>query len=94
MNFRLLSIGLAAFAMLASASAAPVTVKESVLHNFGASTDGVQPQGELTFDKAGNLYGSAPAGGTHGAGIIFEMSRVSGGWQETVLYNFCSATKL
>lgn len=92
MNFRLLSIGLAAFAMLAAASAAPVTVKESVLHNFGASTDGVQPQGELTFDKAGNLYGSAPAGGTHGAGIIFEMSRVSGGWQETVLYNFCSAT--
>jgi uncharacterized repeat protein (TIGR03803 family) len=92
MNFRSLSIGLAAFAMLASASAAPSSVKESVLHNFGASFDGVQPAGELTFDKAGNLYGVAPAGGTHGAGMVFELSPVSGGWQETVLYNFCSPT--
>ena len=43
-------------------------------------------------DSAGNLYGSAPNGGTHqSAGVVYELKRLSGSWHETVLYDFCAA---
>jgi uncharacterized repeat protein (TIGR03803 family) len=43
----------------------------------------------LTFDSAGNLYGTTVSGGTGGGGGVFELSPASGGtWTETTLYNF------
>jgi uncharacterized repeat protein (TIGR03803 family) len=49
---------------------------ETVLHNFGeTSTDGEFPfYGYLVRDGAGNLYGTADYGGTHGSGTIFRVS--------------------
>ena len=44
------------------------------------------------MDKAGNLYGTAPYGGSYNAGTIFELTPGSGGWKETVLYAFCQGT--
>jgi uncharacterized repeat protein (TIGR03803 family) len=41
------------------------------------------------FDAAGSLYGIGGPG-THNAGAVVELSPVSGGWKETVLYSFCS----
>lgn len=41
------------------------------------------------FDEAGNLYGIGGPG-THDAGAVVELSRISGGWKETFLYSFCS----
>lgn len=36
---------------------------ETVLHNFtGGASDGVSPSGNLIFDRAGNIYGTAAAG--------------------------------
>ncbi len=48
------------------------TWKEIVIHPFGLGKDGSYPNYELTIDKAGNFYGTAPAGGSGGAGIVFE----------------------
>jgi uncharacterized repeat protein (TIGR03803 family) len=62
---------------------------ESVLYNFTGGADGSGPESKLTF-HGGNLYGTTNAGGL-GSGTVFELSpNGSGGWTETVLYNFCS----
>jgi len=64
---------------------------EQVLYSFCAQnncTDGYGPQGGLTLDALGNLYGTAN-GGTKGDGVVFELSPgQGGGWTEQVLYNF------
>lgn len=64
--------------------------RETVLHAFvGPPTDGDQPAyGALTFDHAGNLYGTAEFGGTGGFGIVYELTPSGGDWTESVLYNF------
>lgn len=86
-NFRLLSIGLAAFAMLASSSAAQ---SETILHSFHQDgTDGTAPIGGVIFDASGNLYGTTSLGGPVKYGIVFELTPVGGGsWNEKVVHNF------
>ncbi len=65
---------------------------ETVLYNFTGGSDGSGPRSSLTSDSAGNLYGTTRNGGAFGAGTVFELSpNGQGGWDETVLYNFCSA---
>lgn len=59
--------------------------RETVLHNFAASPDGLLPKGSLIQDAAGNLYGTAAKGGMHNYGAVFKLD-VTG--QETVLYSF------
>jgi uncharacterized repeat protein (TIGR03803 family) len=46
---------------------------ETVLHSFGSPKDGKYPYGGLINVK-GTLYGTATAGGTHDAGIVFTLS--------------------
>jgi uncharacterized repeat protein (TIGR03803 family) len=68
---------------------------ESILHSFGAGTDGANPL-SLVFDGAGNLYGTTLQGGNgacsygaNGCGTVFELSPQTGGaWTETILLNF------
>jgi len=48
--------------------------KEEVLHSFGASGDGTYPVGGLTFDAAGNLYGTTEEGGVADSGVVFEIT--------------------
>jgi uncharacterized repeat protein (TIGR03803 family) len=65
---------------------------ETVLYSF-TGTDGSQPYAGLVFDASGNLFGTTWNGGAHGYGTVFELTPNSGGgWTETVLYSFCSAT--
>jgi len=66
----------------------PAQAQETVLYNFTGGSDGGYPQSSLTFDAAGNLYGTTSAGGL-GYGTVFELSpNGNGGWNETVLYSF------
>jgi uncharacterized repeat protein (TIGR03803 family) len=67
--------------------------KEHVLHNFPAfSTDGYDPDGGLTLDQKGNVYGTASQGGSLGNGAVFELTRgADGRWKETILYDFPDA---
>lgn len=49
----------------------------------------VQPVGSLVFDKAGNLYGVSEFGGASGFGVVFELTRGSGGqWTANILHSF------
>jgi uncharacterized repeat protein (TIGR03803 family) len=68
----------------------------TVLYDFCSSscTSGAAPDSGLTFDAAGNLYGTTSMGGSghiyKGGGVTYMLSPGANGWTETVLYNFCS----
>jgi uncharacterized repeat protein (TIGR03803 family) len=64
------------------------TWTESTIYTFTGGTDGAVPLSPLIMDAAGNLYGTTSQGGSTGNGVIYELSPNSGGWTETVLYNF------
>jgi uncharacterized repeat protein (TIGR03803 family) len=58
---------------------------EHVLYSFGTrSNDGYEPTAGVAMNKAGNLYGTAPYGGS----TAFELTPGTGGWKETVLHRF------
>jgi uncharacterized repeat protein (TIGR03803 family) len=62
---------------------------ETVLYSFAGGADGANPMSKLSFDTAGNLYGTTFAGGAYGAGTVFEV--VKGG-TEKVLHSFGNGT--
>ena len=70
--------------------AAGGTWTEKVIYSFGASNaDGTDPVSAVTFDAAGNMYGTTNAGGTFGYGIVWELIPGSGGsWTEKILHTF------
>jgi hypothetical protein len=67
---------------------------------FLVGVGGWGPQGKLTLDSAGNLYGTTGSGGhfedgcsTTGCGVVYKLSPNSDGtWSETVLYAFVGNT--
>jgi len=64
------------------------TWTEQVLHNFDGS-DGTAPVGELIFDGAGSLYGTANRGGGPGDGVVFKLTPgANGSWTESTLFVF------
>ena len=62
--------------------------RENVLHSFSCGADGAFPgYGDLVFDQAGNIYGTAFNGGM-GGGVVFKLTPSGSGWTESVLWNF------
>jgi uncharacterized repeat protein (TIGR03803 family) len=64
------------------------TWTEEVLYRFTGGDDGALPFGGVIFDKQGNLYGTASAGGANLAGTVFELQPTSTGFTETTVYTF------
>jgi uncharacterized repeat protein (TIGR03803 family) len=66
--------------------------KEKILYRFSKVGGGGQsPFAGLIFDAAGNLYGTATAGGTDNVGTVFELSPPTlpnTQWTETILHSF------
>jgi uncharacterized repeat protein (TIGR03803 family) len=60
---------------------------ETVLYAFSGYS-GIEPMGDLNFDGAGNLYGTAYEGGSGGRGGIYELTPTGGGWTENDVFNF------
>jgi hypothetical protein len=95
------ALTLAVLSTLLLIAASPARAQtETVLYNFcsvesqGSCVDGANPVSGLT-SHGGNLYGTTQLGGTGymgvGLGTVFQLSpNGSGGWNESVLYNFCS----
>jgi uncharacterized repeat protein (TIGR03803 family) len=69
----------------------------SILHTFTGGTDGGTPPPGLTL-SAGTLYGATEEGGNLncgvgiGCGTVYQLSPLSGGWQQTILYSFTGGT--
>ena len=63
---------------------------EKVLHHFTGGNDGANPiAGGVSFDPAGNLYGTTSYGGEYGSGTVYKLAPNSdGSWSESVLYSF------
>ncbi len=61
---------------------------ETISYFFTGGSDGGAPQGDLTFDQAGNIYGITNYGGDAGNGVVYELTPSGGGWKQTVLYSF------
>ncbi len=60
----------------------------SVIHTFKGRSDGHFPIG-LTFDAAGNLYGTTHNGGLSNGGVVYRLlPAASGPWTENLLYTF------
>jgi uncharacterized repeat protein (TIGR03803 family) len=57
----------------------------SVLHSFGAGTDGRLPNAPVIESSDGNFYGVTPFGGTYGGGTFFQLTPAG---VETILYSF------
>ncbi len=63
--------------------------KEQVLHTFNGS-DGSEPLTAVILDKAGNLFGTTPIGGSKGEGTAYELKHSNNNWTLTVLHDFGS----
>jgi len=66
---------------------------ETVLYRFSPPPNGVSyPYGGVTFDAAGNLYGTAFHGGTgnctDGCGVVYKLTPSGGSWTFSVIYSF------
>jgi uncharacterized repeat protein (TIGR03803 family) len=64
------------------------TFTESTLYSFLGGNDGGQPFGTLALDPSGNLFGIAVDAGANSAGVVFQVSKTSDSWTETVPYAF------
>jgi len=67
------------YKLSAPTTAADGNGRFEVIHTFKNSNsisnkDGDGPDGRMTFDNAGNLYGETRIGGTYGLGAIFEIT--------------------
>ena len=68
---------------------------ETLLYSFTGGIDSEEPQGQLAFDSAGNLYGVAYGYYIAGmnpppsdAGSVWELARSNNGWAFSVLHSF------
>lgn len=71
---------------------------ETIVHSFTGGSDGSMPSSGVSFDSAGNLYGTTSAGGypsgicgSLGCGVVYEFTPSNGSWTENVLYAFQGA---
>ena len=64
---------------------------ETLLYRFEFGSDS-EPQGGLVINSAGNLYGTAAAGGSGNSGTVFEMSFANGSWSKNTIFNLSYGT--
>ncbi|HEY1614476.1 MAG TPA: choice-of-anchor tandem repeat GloVer-containing protein [Rhizomicrobium sp.] len=64
------------------------------IYDFCESTgcpDGGSPSSRLVADASGNLYGTTFVGGTKDQGAVYRLSPGGKGWNESVIYSFCTS---
>ena len=78
--FRRIPIGLslaclAIFVLAAGIGHAQAFGDYSIVHDFGSGSDGVYPLASVTFDSAGNMYGTTHGGGeNNNSGTVWKIS--------------------
>ncbi len=62
---------------------------ETVIYSFRGDTDGANPgYGDLTFDRAGNIYGTTYFGGNNAEGVVYKLTLSDGRWTESAIHTF------
>lgn len=59
---------------------------ETVLYR-ATTDDGEELDGQVLFDRAGNIYSTVAVAGEHDGGYVFELTPYGGGWTSQVLYS-------
>ncbi len=59
---------------------------EHIIANFRNNGSPLDSYSGLTFDSAGNLYGTSSGGGAYGQ--VYELTRSGQGWNEQTIYSF------
>ncbi len=91
-NSSIVILGLIAVWFMVSTSQA-TAVTQHILHEFDFA-DGMDSQGGVILDPAGNLYGTTFYGGINNCGwgncgVVYKLSRSADGkWTETILHRF------
>jgi len=65
---------------------------ETILWSFGSGSDGQNSYGTLILGSDGNLYGTNPYGGAHGAGSVFKIAPAGGAGSESLFYSFAASS--
>lgn len=63
--------------------------QETVLHSFAGGSDGASPTSAVTFDAAGNLYGTTNSGGANDLGTVYRLSAAG---VESIVHSFAGGT--
>lgn len=66
--------------------------KENALFTFTGGNGYQASDGDLSFDKHGDIYGTTSYGGTYNGGALFKLTKSKGGYSETLLHSFGSGT--
>jgi uncharacterized repeat protein (TIGR03803 family) len=61
--------------------------KKTIIFGFNLS-DGSWPLPRLVLDSTGNIYGTTEYGGSHGFGVVYELSPTKSGWKQRLLHEF------
>jgi len=67
---------------------------ETIVHTFAGGSDGTNPSSGVSFDSAGNFYGTTQMGGAGtycgqaGCGAVYKFAPANGGWNESIVYAF------
>jgi uncharacterized repeat protein (TIGR03803 family) len=94
---RILSVATAILVIVTGLTSSARAQTYATIHSFAGDNqeDGAGPRASLILDGSGNLYGTTFQGGAatcgagdSGCGTVFELTPVSGGWQETILHEF------
>jgi uncharacterized repeat protein (TIGR03803 family) len=65
--------------------------QEVMIYAFDGSTNNKDPNGNLTLDPSGDIFGTTTggySGCTYQCGMVYRLSRSNGQWGESVIYTF------
>jgi len=66
---------------------------QTVIYRFSGFNDGANPGfGDLTFDQAGNIYGTTIFGGSNAQGVVYKLTQSGGSWSENAIYLFTGSS--
>jgi len=75
-------------------AAGQVNWTKTILYEFKGGNDGSMPEGGVTLDASGVIYGTTEFDGTHSHGTVFKLTPNAPGqlWTKTTLHNFGTRT--
>jgi len=78
----------AVFAVVAMIASVSWAAGYKRVYSFTGGVDGRDPATHLTFDSAGNAYGTTAGGGEFNFGAVFKLTPSGDIWVQTVIYSF------